>query len=97
MPIVLLNTDGIVLLTNTNWSERINLSPDECVGLTIFELIPRSAELNKRRIKEIVETGQRRIYEDCIPLTTGSLWYSSNFQPGKRRGWKNRSDTDSYY
>ena len=82
-PITYVDTDGKVLLINELGAKNLKGTPDDFIGKSIYEIIPDSAEENKKRFLKIAKNGIGDIYEDLFKLPTGDRWFISNLQPVK--------------
>jgi PAS domain S-box-containing protein len=75
------NWDGICLMMNTKVAERSGGEPADFQGKSFFELHPEAGEKYLGRIREVIETGETREYEDMVEFTQGSRWLLSKVQP----------------
>jgi two-component system, cell cycle sensor histidine kinase and response regulator CckA len=67
----LINTEGVILKSNTAFAARFSKSVEECQGLNVFDLlsihlmIPEIAELRRKKIEEVIRTGKQLSFEDA--------------------------------
>ncbi len=80
-PITILDRDGFVLMINASGTKNLNLSPEACVGKSIFELIPDLDDSFREIYHQIVDTGIDVSKEISVNLPTGSRWFWSLHQP----------------
>ena len=91
-PITILGRDGFILMVNGVAARNLGLSPEACVGKSIFEMIPNLDNSLHELYQQIVDTGIEISREDCIELPSrGSRWFWSVNQPvsdinGRRYG-----------
>ena len=77
---VLVNPDGIIQKTNSQWSSQFNISSYDCIGQSIYDLLLDTSEITKSRIKKVVETQKSYNYQDYITPTNAELWYNTDFK-----------------
>ena len=80
-PITYLDPDGIILLINSVGAAGFGGRTEDIIGKSIYDLLPDVANLSKKRVKKVIETGSGFSYEDKIGLPSGSHWFNSSFQP----------------
>ncbi len=61
----LFEPDGTIITANQTFAARVERSVDQCVGHSIYDLIPPEVGLSRRGIvEEIIRTGRPRVFED---------------------------------
>ncbi len=73
--------DGEILLLNQKSAGKLNGVPDDFIGKSIFEILPKSSSELKKRFRNIAETKTGGMYEDCVSLTDGDRWFVSHNHP----------------
>lgn len=82
-PIVVFNSDGKLLLTNSIAARNLGGTPEDLIGKCLYDLLPGSANIIKERIRTVIETGEGLEVEDMVELPTGNRWFWSNMQPAR--------------
>ena len=77
---VLVNPNGIIQKANSQWSSQFNTSSYDCIGQSIYDLLPDTSEITKSRIKKVAETKKSYNYQDNITPTDEELWYNTDFK-----------------
>lgn len=68
--VFLINTEGIILTTNSVFAATFGKHPHECIGADVFDLIavdlqmPELADQRRKKIREVLQTGKREVFED---------------------------------
>ncbi len=63
--VFLMDTEGIVLAANATFAERLGKRPEECVGNSVYSLIPSEASAQRREwVAEVIRTHKPVVYED---------------------------------
>lgn len=75
--------DGTILLFNKAASASISGGSEDFVGGSYFDLQPDRAEENRKRFRQIAESGHGIEYEDRIELASGPRWFWSSLEPVK--------------
>lgn len=73
--------DGACRLMNRNVAELFGGSPEEFQGRSLRDLHPESGPEYRRRIREAIDTGRSREYEDRVPFPSGPRWLHSRVHP----------------
>ncbi|MDY6954632.1 MAG: PAS domain-containing sensor histidine kinase, partial [Thermodesulfobacteriota bacterium] len=87
-PITVFDTDGVLTLINIVGAKNLGGTPEEFVGKSMGELFPDKAHVLMKRNREVMESGERRDFEDEFELPKGTRWFLSNIQPVKARDGK---------
>ena len=85
-PVMKIDKDFTIEFMNEAGASIRGMTPEECIGSSIYQISPHSAELLKGRINKTIETCEERNYEDYHPHTDGNRWYRSNFSSVKDGG-----------
>ncbi len=80
-PITVIDRDGIVLMINGTGAENLGLSPEECIGKSIFDLIPGLDDEYRELSRKVLDTGVEITKEDYTELSSGPRWFWSTYQP----------------
>ncbi len=68
--VFLINTEGIILTTNSVFAATFGKHPHECIGADVFDLIavdlqmPELADQRRKKIRQVLQTGKREVFED---------------------------------
>ncbi len=63
----LMNRHGILLEVNESFALRFGRSPEECCGLSVYDLLPPEiAEHRRKKVKEVLRTRKRLAFEGEI-------------------------------
>lgn len=73
--------NGKCLLMNKRVAENFGGLPAEFIGKSVRELHPEKGDEYTARIREVIETGASREYEDFVQFSLGPRWLLSNVQP----------------
>lgn len=80
-PITLFDRKGIVTMVNTTGARNLGGAPQEFIGKSMHELFPqRAAELLERN-RLVIDSGEKKEFEDMMELPTGKRWFWSIIQP----------------
>ena len=91
-PVMIFDREGTIIMINKTGSKNLNLSPKECLGKSIFELLPSLSKEYHKIYQQVVDTGKVKTTEVLQKLPSGrSRWFWSILQPvsdakGKRYG-----------
>ncbi|MBU0982089.1 PAS domain S-box protein [Patescibacteria group bacterium] len=80
-PITILDRDGVVLDINSKSAEDLGHSVDECIGKTIFQLLPVLDESLRDDYRKVVDNGEIIEQERLVHLPKGDRWFWSVSQP----------------
>lgn len=80
-PITILDKDGVLLMINPAGADLLNLSPQSCIGKSIFELIPKADRSRLDIVQKVVDTGKEASVENLVELQSGPRWFLSVYQP----------------
>ena len=75
--VALINTEGVILVANSVFADIYSKHTHNCTGTNVLDLIavdlqmPELAEQHKNKIREILQTGKREVFEVEI---TGRTW-----------------------
>ncbi|SPD74080.1 hypothetical protein PITCH_A2030224 [uncultured Desulfobacterium sp.] len=81
VPITYFNLAGNTLFLNRVCAANLGGVPHDFIGRSIYEILPVSAEIIRKRISKVVETGTGSEYEDFVKLASGDYWFISDFLP----------------
>lgn len=73
----LYDREGRCLMMNPTVAGYFGGKPSDFTGKTFSELHPDTAEEYSRRIREVIETGEPREYEDLVEFPSGLRWLHS--------------------
>ncbi|NTV99513.1 MAG: PAS domain S-box protein, partial [Chlorobiaceae bacterium] len=68
--VFMIDTEGALLECNTDFAALFSRSPEECIGLNVFELVakelglPDIAESRRKKAEDVFRTGRRLIFDD---------------------------------
>lgn len=80
-PITFFDINGICTLINIQGAKNLGGAPDDFIGKSVYELLPRQADLIMKRFRSIVESGKGAVFEDLIQLPAGDKWFWSSNEP----------------
>ena len=83
IPIARITPAGELQLVNASWASLFNLLPESCQGMSLYDLLPETAEKNRTRIRQTIETGNPQNFQDQYTLSHGQCWYNGEFRPTK--------------
>ena len=84
--ISLYDRDGKCLLMNPTVAGYFAGTPGEFVGKSFEMLHPAAGGKYAKRIREVIESGEPREYEDLVEFPTGSRWLLSDLRPVQAPG-----------
>ena len=87
-PIVMYDRDGTILMINALGARNLCLSQQECIGKSIFELLPDLDDSYHKLYRPVIDTGKEVRKEDCVELSSGKKWFWSILQPVSDAGCK---------
>ena len=63
--VFLMDTEGIVLAANATFAERLGKRPEECVGASVYSLVPSDTSARRREwVDDVIRTQKPVVYED---------------------------------
>ena len=72
--------EGIVISYNNLAAEYMGGVPEDFIGKSIHDLFPKTeAQLYHERIERAVVSDRPTVYEDMVPLPSGSMYFLSTF------------------
>jgi two-component system cell cycle sensor histidine kinase/response regulator CckA len=80
-PTIFVRRDGTVLELNDATAKNLALAREQVLGRSLFELVPLMADVFRRRIEHVFDTGQSLEVEDAIPLPDGLRHFRSLLDP----------------
>ncbi|NIR49966.1 PAS domain S-box protein [candidate division KSB1 bacterium] len=84
IPITILDADARISLINNIGAENLISTSEQLVGKTLYDILPKQqAELFHKRFHEVVKSGKRREFEDCIQIRNEKRWFWSLIHPIK--------------
>ncbi|RMG34956.1 MAG: PAS domain S-box protein, partial [Planctomycetota bacterium] len=82
MSVTVIDRDGRFLMANHYACQRLQLSPAEIAGKTLWDFFPkRDADEYLRRIRQVIETERSIQVEDCVDVLGQKCWFWSVLQP----------------
>ena len=72
--VYLIDTEGVILNTNTLFAAQFGKEPEECIGLNVYDLIatvlqlPELAASHKEKSKEVLHSGKRIFFIDELDV-----------------------------
>ena len=81
VPIARIKPDGEIELVNASWAALFNRLPETCSGLSLHDLLPEGAELNRKRIQQAINTRSSQYFQDLYKRSRGKFWYNGEFRP----------------
>ena len=81
IPVARINPDGELQLANSSWASLFKRSPASCIGLSLHDLLPETAELNRSRIRQAIADRSPQYFQDLIHFSHGKFWYNGEFRP----------------
>lgn len=82
-PIIYYDLNGNVLLINAVGAKNLGGTVDEFIGKSVYEIFPRVADIHMKRIRQAMEQGQEKKFEDAVELAQGKKWFLTSIQPVK--------------
>ncbi|MQY64317.1 MAG: PAS domain S-box protein [Calditrichaeota bacterium] len=77
-----ISVDGVFLVMNEMGAGRLGGKPEDFVGKSIHNFFSKEAcDEYLRRFYDVIESGEGKVYEDCVELPTGNRWFLTNIQP----------------
>ena len=73
--------EGVCLMMNIISATNFGGTPRDFIGKSFHDLFPESADEYRERIREVIDTGIPKDYEDFVELPSGKKWLISNVQP----------------
>ncbi len=73
----LVDRDGVVIMINKAGAKYLGRTPDECVGKSIFDLVPGLDESYRGHYRQVVDTGVEVITEEFVELSSGPRWFGA--------------------
>ena len=80
-PITLMDRDGVVIMINKTGAKNLSLTPDECVGKSIFDLVPDIDDTFHEIYRQVIDTGVEVTKEYFVEFSSGPRWFWSVHQP----------------
>ena len=80
-PIILLDSETKVLMINSVGAKNIGLPPRECIGKSIFKLVPALDDSYRRLLRQVIVTRKGVIEEKAVKTPTGTRWFWSVIEP----------------
>ncbi|MCP4601321.1 MAG: PAS domain S-box protein [Proteobacteria bacterium] len=80
-PITIMDRDGVILMVNGTSARNLRLRPEECVGKSVFDLMPDLDDEYHQNYRNVVDKGIEIMKEDCVELPSGPRWFWSICQP----------------
>ena len=81
-PVMIFDKHGNILMINKVGASNLNLTKEECIGKSIFELLPNLDNSYHDIYRQVVNTGKRITKEDIIEIPSlGKRCYWSVLQP----------------
>jgi len=84
-PITYIDLNGKIILINNLGAKNLNGKPDDFIGKSIYQILPKFADEQKKRIQEIMETRTGIKREDRIEIPSGIRWFLSYLEPVKNK------------
>jgi two-component system cell cycle sensor histidine kinase/response regulator CckA len=92
-PVFIMDREGIILETNVTFAARFSKSPEECIGLNVYDmlafdlLMPHIAVFSRKKAEEVLSTGKRLSFDD---EQDGLLYRSTVYPVRSSEGYINR-------
>jgi PAS domain S-box-containing protein len=87
-PIIYYDLDGNVLLINAVGAENLGGTVEDFVGKSVYEIFPKTAHIHMERIRQAMEQGYEKKFEDSIELSQEIKWFLTSIQPVKNEKGK---------
>jgi PAS domain S-box-containing protein len=87
-PIIYYDLDGNVLLINAVGAENLGGTVEDFVGKSVYEIFPKTAHIHMERIRQAMEQGYEKKFEDSIELSQETKWFLTSIQPVKNEKGK---------
>jgi PAS domain S-box-containing protein len=87
-PIIYYDLDGNVLLINAVGAENLGGTVEDFVGRSVYEIFPKTAHIHMERIRQAMEQGYEKKFEDSIELSQEIKWFLTSIQPVKNEKGK---------
>jgi len=82
-PIIYYDLNGNVLLINSVGAKNLGGTVDDFIGKSVYEIFPKVAHIHMERIRQAMEQGYEKKFEDSIELSQGKKWFLTSIQPVK--------------
>ncbi len=79
-PITLMDRDGVVIIINKAGAKNLGLTPDECVGKSIFDLVPNIDDTFHEIYRQVIDTRVEVTKEEFVEIPSGPRWFWSIHQ-----------------
>ena len=80
--------NGVCLLMNRKVADLFGGRPEAFIGKSFDDLHPETSDEYKRRVAEVIQSGQVQRYEDYVVFPQGSRWLLSTVHPIPDRSGK---------
>lgn len=80
-PIIYYDLDGNVLLINAVGAKNLGGTVEDFVGKSVYEIFPKAAHIHMERIRQAMEQGYEKKFEDSIELSQETKWFLTSIQP----------------
>jgi PAS domain S-box-containing protein len=80
-PVTILDRAGKILMINVAGARNLGVSPEACVGKSIFKLIPKLDHSYREIYAGVVDSGVGKNKESLVELPSGPRWFWSIHQP----------------
>jgi len=80
-PIIYYDLEGNVLLINAIGAKNLGGSVDDFIGKSVYDIFPTVADTHMERIRQAMEQGYEKKFEDSIELSHGKKWFLTSIQP----------------
>jgi PAS domain S-box-containing protein len=75
--------DGVILALNPVSARHLGGRPEDLIGKSITEILPRLAEKTMARIRDVVASGKTVVYDSFIDTEPEGGWFETEYQPMK--------------
>ena len=82
-PLTVYDSDGLILFMNVQGARNLDLTPEDVIGKSLYDLFPEMAPIYIERARQVFESGVVFEFVDEVLLPSSKRWLYSSIQPVK--------------